>query len=398
MNIDKFIPYAVQYIDEDYISCVTEALRSAYLTTGPAVDKFEKKICEVTGALYAVAVANGTAALHLASLALLEPGDEVLTTPNSFVATSNSVIYSGARPIFTDILENGNIDLAQCEKILEADSKKAIKGVYAVHFSGNPIDQDKLQNLRKKFGVRILEDCAHSLGAVFTGANGTRVRAGSCENSDCSILSFHPVKHVTTGEGGAITTNSAETYHKLLMLRAHGINRNSFVNKEMAFDEKGNSNPWYYEMQALGFNYRITDFQCALGVSQLDKLDIFVAARRRTAQKYDEYFKGASNITPLFSYNGASSYHLYVVKIDFKKIRLTRAEFIKKLKEKNIGAQVHYIPINRQPYYRSLGYGAEHNMRMDEYYSKCLSIPMYYSLSEEEAAYVAENILKLTKV
>jgi UDP-4-amino-4,6-dideoxy-N-acetyl-beta-L-altrosamine transaminase len=398
MNINKFIPYAVQYIDEDDIRCVTEALRSAYLTTGPAVDKFEKKICEVTGAAYAVAVANGTAALHLASLALLEPGDEVLTTPNSFVATSNSVIYSGARPVFTDILENGNIDLARCEKILEADSEKRIKAVYAVHFSGNPVDQDKLRNLREKFGVKILEDCAHSLGAVFSSGSGTPVRAGSCENSDCSILSFHPVKHVTTGEGGAITTNSAEIYHKLLMLRAHGINRTSFVNKEMAFDEKGNSNPWYYEMQTLGFNYRITDFQCALGVSQLDKLDKFVAARRRTAQRYDEYFKGAANVAPLYSYNGASSYHLYVVKIDFKKIGLTRAEFLKKLKEKNIGAQLHYIPINRQPYYLSLGYGAEHNMRMDEYYSKCLSIPMYYSLSEEEAAYVAENILKLTKV
>lgn len=398
MNKDKFIPYAVQYIDEADINCVTEALRSAYLTTGPAVDKFEKKICEVTGAKYAVAVANGTAALHLASLALLEPGDEVLTTPNSFVATSNSVIYSGARPVFTDILENGNIDLARCEKILEADSENRIKAVYAVHFSGNPVDQDKLRNLRKKFGVRILEDCAHSLGAVFTGGSATPVRAGSCENSECSILSFHPVKHVTTGEGGAITTNSAEIYHKLLMLRAHGINRTAFQNKDMAFDEKGNPNPWYYEMQALGFNYRITDFQCALGVSQLDKLDKFVAARRRTAQIYYGYFKGAANIAPLYLYNGESSYHLYVVKIDFKKIGLTRAEFLKKLKEKNIGAQVHYIPINRQPYYRSLGYGAEQNTRMDEYYSRCLSIPMYYSLSEEEAAYVAENILKLTKV
>lgn len=398
MSIDKFIPYAVQYIDEDDVRCVTEALRSAYLTTGPAVDKFEKKICGVTGAAYAVAVANGTAALHLASLALLNPGDEVLTTPNSFVATSNSIIYSGARPVFTDILENGNIDLEQCGKILEADSEKRIKAVFAVHFSGNPVDQDKLRNLREKFGVKILEDCAHSLRAVFAGGSGTPVRAGSCDNSDCSILSFHPVKHITTGEGGAITTNSAKIYNKLLLLRTHGINRTAFVNKEMAFDEKGNPNPWYYEMQELGFNYRITDFQCALGVSQLDKVDKFVAARRRTAQKYDEYFKGCANIAPLYPYDGASSYHLYIVKIDFKKIGLTRAEFMKKLKEKNIGAQVHYIPINRQPYYRSLGYGTEQNIRMDDYYSKCLSIPMYFSLSEEEAAYVAENILKLTKV
>jgi UDP-4-amino-4,6-dideoxy-N-acetyl-beta-L-altrosamine transaminase len=410
MSIDKFIPYAIQQITEDDIAAVTAAMRSPFLTTGPAVNKFEEKICEVTGAKYAVAVCNGTAALHLASLALLNPGDKVLTTPNSFVATANSIIYAGAGPVFTDISENGNIDFEQCEKILAADSQKSIKALYAVHFSGNPVDSKKLGEIKDKFGVKILEDCAHSLGADLnpdfnaagsldgkTHIEKTALKAGGCHNSDCSILSFHPVKHITTGEGGAVTTNSEEIYKKLLILRSHGIERSDFICREMAFDSKGNLNPWYYEMQTLGFNYRITDFQCALGVSQLGRLAEFVSRRRHIAQIYDGFFKNADFIKPLYLYNGRSSYHLYVVKIDFNKINLTRSEFMLKLKDKNIGSQLHYIPINKQPFYISLGYGKEENTVMKDYYDKCLSIPMYNSLSDGQAGYVAETILKLTQ-
>lgn len=410
MKPDKFIPYATQQITEDDIAAVTSALRSPFLTTGPAVNKFEDKICEATGAKYAVAVCNGTAALHLASLALLNTDDKVLTTPNSFVATSNSILYAGARPVFTDIAEDGNIDLEKCEKLLAADSKKEIKALYAVHFSGNPVDLKKLGEIKDKFGIKILEDCAHSLGADFNpGFNApaspesetrnekTDLKAGGCHNSDCSILSFHPVKHITTGEGGAINTNSEEIYKKLLILRSHGIKREEFSNKEMAFDHKGNLNPWYYEMQTLGFNYRITDFQCALGVSQLGRLSEFVGRRRHIAQIYDGFFKNAELVEPLYVYNGRSSYHLYVIKIDFNKIKLTRSEFMMKLKDKNIGTQLHYIPINKQPFYTSIGYGREENTLMNDYYDKCLSIPMYNSLSGEQAGYVAETILKLSQ-
>ncbi len=407
---DNFIPYATQQITEDDIAAVTSAMRSPFLTTGPMVNKFEEKICEVTGAKYAAAVCSGTAALHLASLALLNPGDKVLTTPNSFAATANSIIYAGARPVFTDISENGNIDLEQCEKILTADSQKSIKALYVVHFSGNPVDYEKLSEIKDKFKIKILEDCAHSLGANFNRASnaadpsvsGQRfetagLKVGGCYNSDCSILSFHPVKHITTGEGGAITTNSEKIYKKLLLLRSHGIERSNFIFKEMAFDSKGNLNPWYYEMQALGFNYRITDFQCALGVSQLGRLAEFIGHRRHIAQIYDELFNDSDCIKPLYLYDGRSSYHLYVIKIDFNKIKLTRAEFMQKLKDKNIGTQLHYIPINKHPFYASLGYGKEENRVMDDYYEKCLSIPMYNSLKSEQALYTAKTILQIVQ-
>jgi UDP-4-amino-4,6-dideoxy-L-N-acetyl-beta-L-altrosamine transaminase len=214
----NFIPYGKQSIDEDDINSVVEVLKSDFLTTGPKIKEFEDELCRYTNAKYCVAVANGTAALHLASLVLLNKGDKVITTPNSFVATSNSILYVEAKPIFVDIKEDGNIDLDLCEEELKKDS--SIKAIYVVHFSGNPIEQEKLKYLKETYNIKILEDCAHSLGASFGN-----IKAGSCENSDCSILSFHPVKHITTGEGGAVTTNSKEIYEKLLELRAHGIKR-----------------------------------------------------------------------------------------------------------------------------------------------------------------------------
>ncbi len=382
-----FIPYGKQSIGKEDIDAVVEVLQSSYLTTGPKVGEFEEAICAYTGATYAVAVANGTAALHLASLVLLEEGDKVLTTPNSFLATSNALLYVGAKPVFVDIAPDGNIDLELCEQYLKEDP--SIKGIYAVHFSGNPVNQERLRTLREKCGVIILEDCAHSIGAEYNG-----VKAGSCTHSDCSILSFHPVKHLTTGEGGAITTNSEVLYHKLLKLRMHGMERQTenFTNRDMAFDEKGNINPWYYEMDSLGFNYRITDFQCALGLSQFKKLDGFIARRRKLAQAYDAAFCGASPIQPLYRFDGNSSYHLYVVQADFARLNITRAELFKRMQEKEIGLQLHYIPINKQPYYTARGYGDEATPNMDHYYASCFSLPMYPSLSDAEQEYVISTL------
>src|SRR5574344_2510931 len=274
----NFIPYGKQSIDEDDINSVVEVLKSDFLTTGPKIKEFEEELCRYTGAKYCVAVANGTAALHLASLVLLNKGDKVITTPNSFVATSNSILYVEAKPIFVDIKEDGNIDLDLCEEELKKDS--SIKAIYVVNFSGNIVNQKKLKYLKESYNIKILEDCAHSLGASFEG-----IKAGSCENSDCSILSFHPVKHITTGEGGAITTNSKEIYEKLLLLRAHGIIKTT------------NMEPWEYQMQSLGFNYRITDFKCALGINQLNKIENFIDRRKEIAKKYDEAFLN-SNIKP----------------------------------------------------------------------------------------------------
>ncbi|MCT7463756.1 UDP-4-amino-4,6-dideoxy-N-acetyl-beta-L-altrosamine transaminase [Aliarcobacter cryaerophilus] len=373
----NFIPYGKQSIDEDDINSVVEVLKSDFLTTGPKIKEFEEELCRYTNAKYCVAVANGTAALHLASLVLLNKGDKVITTPNSFVATSNSILYVEAKPIFVDIKEDGNIDLDLCEEELKKDS--SIKALYVVHFSGNPVNQKKLKYLKETYKIKILEDCAHSLGASFGN-----IKVGSCENSDCSILSFHPVKHITTGEGGAVTTNSKEIYEKLLELRAHGIKRLP----EFA--------PWYYEMHSLGFNYRITDMQAALGISQLKKLDSFVKRRKEIALKYDKAFLN-SFVKPLYSFTNNSSYHLYVVKVDFSKLNISKVELFNKMREKNIGLQLHYIPINKQPYYKSLGYGNEDTPIMNKYYDECFSLPMYSSLSNEEQEYVIKTLFEILK-
>lgn len=380
----NFISYGKQYIDQEDIDAVVDTLKSDYLTTGPKIGAFEEKICEFTGARYCVAVANGTAALHLVSLVLLDEGDKVLTTPNSFLATSNAILYVDAKPVFVDIEENGNINLDQCEEVLKSDS--SIKALYVVHFSGNPIDQKRLKHIKETYKVIILEDCAHSIGAMDEG-----VKAGSCTNSDCSILSFHPVKHLTTGEGGAITTNSESIYKKVLQLRMHGMERSNFEDISMSVDEKGNTNPWYYEMHTLGYNYRITDFQCALGLSQFDKLDSFIERRRVLAQQYEQLLKDTI-IKPLYCYDGKSSYHLYVVLVDFTKLSLTKAELFDKMRKKNVGLQLHYIPINKQPYYRKLGYGNEMMPIMDKYYQECFSLPMYPLLSDDEQKYIIQTL------
>jgi len=371
----NFIPYGKQLLEQDDIDAVIETLQSDYLTTGPKVRKFEEALATYCEVNYCVAVANGTAALHLASLVLLDKGDKVLTTPNSFLATSNALLYVGAKPIFIDIASDGNIDLDLCEEILKKDSD--IKAIYAVAFSGNMVDQEKLKYLRETYNIIILEDCAHAIGAI-----DGEVRAASCTNSDVSILSFHPVKHMTTGEGGAVTTNSKEIYEKILMLRTHGMVKTP--------DMK----PWEYEMRELGLNYRITDIQCSLGLSQLNKLDGFIRRRIEIVKKYDEVFKDTI-VQPLYTYNGKSSYHLYVVQVDFNKLDISKVDLFNKLREKSIGIQLHYIPINKQPYYKSLGYGDEHTPVMDKYYDECFSLPMFPKLSNDEQMYVIKMLFEV---
>lgn len=374
----NFIPYGKQTISEDDINSVIEILKSDFLTTGPKVKEFEEKIASYCGSKYCVAVSNGTAALHLASLVLLNENDKVLTTPNSFLATSNSILYVNAKPIFVDIKEDGNIDLDLCEEELKRDS--SIKAIYVVHFSGNPVNQKKLKYLKETYNIKILEDCAHSIGAIFEG-----IKAGSCANSDISIFSFHPVKQITTGEGGAITTNSKELYEKLLLLRGHGMSPRADIA------------PWHYDMIELGFNYRLTDISCALGLSQIKKLDSFLYLRRAIAKRYDDFFSKIDFIKPLYTFTNNSAYHLYVIKIDFEKLNIDKKEFVLKMRENNIGLQLHYIPINKQPYYKNLGFGDENTPVMDEYYKKAISLPIYPNLTHEEQNYVCEKILEILK-
>ncbi|MCK5294232.1 MAG: aminotransferase class V-fold PLP-dependent enzyme, partial [Arcobacteraceae bacterium] len=323
----NFIPYGRQNISKEDVDTVVKTLNSSYLTTGPKVKEFEDALSKYCDVKYVLAVANGTAALHLASLVLLNKDDKVLTTPNSFLATSNSILYVQAKPVFVDIQEDGNIDLDLCEDELKKDS--SIKAIYAVAFSGNMINQEKLKYLRDTYNIKILEDNAHAIGAVSDG-----IKSGSCTNSDISIFSFHPVKHLTTAEGGAITTNSKEIYEKLLMLRGHGMVKTP--------DMK----PWEYEMQDLGFNYRITDIQCALGISQLKKLPDFIDRRIELVKVYDKAFINTI-VKPLYLYDGKSSYHLYVVQVDFTKLNINKIDLFNKLRKKNIGIQLHYIPINK---------------------------------------------------
>lgn len=374
----NFIPYGKQTISDDDINSVIEVLKSDFLTTGPKVKEFEEKIASYCGAKYCVAVSNGTAALHLASLVLLKENDKVLTTPNSFLATSNSILYVNAKPIFVDIKEDGNIDLDLCEEELKRDS--SIKAIYVVHFSGNPVNQTKLKYLKDTYNIKILEDCAHSIGAVFEG-----IKTGACKNSDISIFSFHPVKQITTGEGGSITTNSKELYEKLLLLRGHGMT------------PKPDIAPWFYDMVELGFNYRLTDISCALGLSQLKKLESFLYLRRAIAKRYDDFFLKIDFINPLYTFTNNSSYHLYVIKIDFEKRNITKKDFVLKMREKNIGLQLHYIPINKQPYYKNLGYGNEITPIMDKYYKEAISLPIYPNLSVDEQNYVCESLMEILK-
>jgi len=373
----NFIPYGKQHITSEDIQSVIETLESDYLTTGPKVKEFEEKVASFCGAKYCVAVSNGTAALHLASLVLLNKEDKVLTTPNSFLATSNAILYAGAKPLFIDIAEDGNIDLDLCEKMLQEDS--SIKALYGVSFSGHMLQQEKLQYLKEKYDIVILEDNAHAIGAVYNG-----IKAGSCTNSEMSIFSFHPVKHLTTGEGGAITTNSQEMYEKLLVLRNHGMVKTP--------DMK----PWEYEMKSLGYNYRITDIQCALGISQLKKLPDFIRRRVEIAKKYDKAFAG-SIVKPLYTFDGTSSYHLYVVLVDFTKLTISKEEMFEELKKMHVGVQLHYIPINKQPYYKELGYGSEHTPVMDRYYQECFSLPMYPKMTHDQQNYVIESLFEVLK-
>ena len=371
----QFIPYGKQSIDQSDIDAVVDTLKSDYLTTGPKVKEFEEALSHYCGAKYVVAVANGTAALHLASLVLLKKGDEVLTTPNSFLATSNAILYAGAKPIFIDIAKDGNIDLDLCEEALKQDS--SIKAIYGVAFSGNLLNQEKLHYLKETYKIKILEDNAHAIGAEYNG-----IKSGNCVNSDMSIFSFHPVKHLTTAEGGAITTNDKETYEKLITLRGHGMVKTP----EMK--------PWEYEMRELGFNYRITDIQCALGISQLKKLPSFVERRFEIAKRYDKAFEN-SLVKPLYTFDGKSSYHLYVVQVDFSKLKISKVDLFNIMREKNIGLQLHYIPINKQPYYKSLGYGNEITPNMDKYYEECFSLPMYPKMTDEEQEYVIKSLFEV---
>ncbi|OIO80987.1 UDP-4-amino-4,6-dideoxy-N-acetyl-beta-L-altrosamine transaminase [Candidatus Pacearchaeota archaeon CG1_02_32_132] len=367
--MDKIIPYQRQFIDEKDIEAVVQTLKSDFITTGPKVKEFEQRFAEYVGAKYAIAISNGTAALHLACLASgLKYGDELITSPLTFLASSNCALYCGAKPIFTEIDNQGLIDL----KDISNKTNEKTKIIIPVHYGGLPFNTKKL---RESFNGIIIEDAAHALGAK----NGTE-KIGSCTHSDMCIFSFHPVKHITTGEGGMITTNSEELYKKLIVLRSHGIDPS----------KKTEDEPWGTPMVSLGYNYRITDIQCALGLSQLDKVDGFIMASRKLAERYDRAFADNKDIRTIKEKEGQfNSYHLYPILVGNSKVRLDLYNYLRK---NNIFAQIHYKPVYLQPYYQSLGYEKGLCPKAEEFYNQVLSLPIYPQLTEEDQDFVVRKI------
>ena len=387
----NYIPYGKHFIDDDDIKAVVEVLKYKNLTQGDEVEKFEIAVAKYVGAKYAVAISSWTAGLHIANLALgVKTGDEVVTSPITFVASSNSAIYCGATPVFSDIDKKTiNICPNQLEETIKKNSK--IKVIIPVHYSGLPCDMKSISDIAKKYNLSVIEDAAHALGAKYS--DGSMV--GSCKYSEMTGFSFHPVKSIAAGEGGMITTNNYSIYKKLIRYRSHGINKldDSFINKQNS-ETNGLINPWYYEMQELGYNYRITDIQCALGLSQLKKLDKFLERRKDLVNRYDEVFKAFKNLNPIqIEDRDLSSHHLYVVRINFEKIKTSRAELMNKLKKRGILCQVHYIPVTSQPYYLELGYNTTEYPESLNFYKEALSIPLYYTLSNEDQ----RSVIKILK-
>ena len=389
------IPYGKQHIDKADIAAVSKALKNEYLTQGSLIEKFEKLVSKYVGSKYAVAVSSCTAGLHLsAKVSGLNKNNQLLTSANTFVSTANSALYCGSKVVFSDIDPfTGNMSIADIENILKKNKK--IKALSPVHFSGVPLNMKKIHKISKKYKLFVYEDAAHALGSRYI--DGSRV--GNCKYSDLTVFSFHPIKSITTGEGGLITTNNKKIYEKLKRLRSHGIEKFSkkFVSKKNSSNKNKNS-PWYFEMQELGYHYRITDIQCALGITQLKKINKFIKKRESISKRYDLAFKNVLNCKILQkNLKKWSSHHLYVLKIDFNKINISKSEFMNKLKKKGIITQVHYIPVYLHPFYRNKKESQKKLKNTEEYYEQALSIPIYYDLKEKDQKYVIDNIKKIIK-
>ena len=380
---DKKIFYGHQYIDDADIQAVVEVLKSDYLTCGPKIDELEKKLCEVTGAKYAVVCSNGTAALHMACQAAgIGPGDEVITTPITFAASANCALYCGAKPVFADIDEETyNIDPAK----VEAVTTEKTKAVVAVDYTGQSVDLDRLLAHCREHNLVLIEDGAHVIGTSYNGRKNGSI-------ADMTTLSFHPVKTVTGGEGGAVLTNSEEYYQKLLLYRSHGITKNPSL---MEHEPDG---PWYYEQLELGMNYRMTDMQAALIISQLDKLPLFMKRRKEIVKSYDEAFK---KLPQLFVQKeipqSDTTRHLYILRIRPEKLKIDRKQFFEALAAENICCQVHYIPVYYFPYYEKLGYQRGLCPKAEKLYEEEISLPLYYAMTDQDVDDVIRAVTRIVE-
>lgn len=370
------IPYGKQTIEQDDIQAVIDVLKSDFLTTGPKIAEFEQTVADYVGAKYAVAISNGTSALHAACFAAgIGPGDEVITTPLTFAASANCVLYCGGTPVFADVdPKTYNIDPEDIRRKI-TDRTKAI---IAVHLAGQPCDMDAIHSIAREHGLIVIEDGAHALGSVYKGK-----KVGSL--SDMTTFSFHPVKPITTGEGGMIVTDNGDFYKKMVLFRSHGITRDDSMMTR-------NDGPWFYQQFDLGYNYRITDIQCALGCSQMKKLDRFLARRKEIVARYNEAFADCDNIiTPYQLSDTESGWHLYIVQVK----NCDRRQVFENMREKEIGVNVHYIPVYMHPYYQEHGYENVHCANAEEIYSHIISLPLYPGLTSEQQDYVIDTLKSL---
>ncbi len=382
----KAIPYGRQDIDQDDIDAVTQTLKADFLTQGPKIKEFEEKFASYIGCEYAVAVANGTAALHLCTLALgVNESSKVITTPITFAASSNCVKYCGGEVVFADIDPSTiTMDVKKVEIILENAPQGTYSGIIPVDLAGYPVNLEAFRNLADKYNLWIIEDACHAPGGYFTDTKGQKQFCGNGAFADLAIFSFHPVKHIACGEGGMITTNNHALYEKLLELRTHGITKDPAKMHE-------NHGGWYMEMQTLGYNYRIPDILCALGVSQLKRAPKNMVRRREIAKIYDDAFAG-SNVKTIIPPEGVGhGYHLYVIQVE------NRKELYDHLRTEKIYAQIHYIPTHLMPYYKQLGHKKGDHPISELYYDKCLSLPMYPTLTDEELQFVIQQVISVAK-
>ena len=386
------IPYSTQTITILDAIYVARQVKFRSLTQGSEIQKFEKSISQYVGAKYAVAVSSATAGLHIAHLALGHPlGSKVVTSPISFVASANSIIYAGQMPIFVDVeMDSGNLS---AEKLVETLNSQNISTVVPVHFAGNPCDMEKIYKLCKAQNISIIEDAAHALGSNYI----TGEKIGSCKYSDLTVFSFHPVKSITTGEGGVVTTNNPELYAKLLKLRSHGIQKNDLEpSNELLGKTNGKRNLWYYEMDSIGYHYRLTEIQAALGVSQMKKVDKFIKKRRRIALRYDKLISQIKSINSIKKDSrNISANHLFPISIDFTAISRGKNDVMLELRKNGVMTQVHYMPIPLHPFYQNLGYNMDQLPNALNFYFQTLSIPIYPRLSFRKQKKIVEIFKKL---
>lgn len=391
-----FLPYGRQAVDDDDIAAVTEVLRSDWLTTGPAVERFEAALAETCGAQHAIVCANGTAALHLSTLAAgLGPGDKAIVPSVTFLATANAAHYVGAEVVFADCNpENGLMEADHFAAALQR-AGAGVKAVLPVHLAGQCADLPAIREIALRHDITVIEDAAHAIGSRYRRGGNEELPIGCAADGDLVCFSFHPVKTMTMGEGGAVTTNDPGLAERLARFRSHGMSRDpaSFENRELAFATDGRPNDWYYEMAEPGFNYRATDFQCALGLSQLGKLPHFVARRRELVAHYDRLVSALAPLVRPLARNTdcLPAWHLYVVLIDFESIDLERGQVMRRLREAGIGSQVHYIPVHLQPFYRRQDRDLE-LPGAEAYYAQALSLPLFPGMTDDDVARVVETL------